>query len=104
MLFHTANYALFLPLVWLAYLLVGRMSLRAQNFLLLAASYFFYGWWDWRFLGLIAFSSLVDYVVGLSIDRARENSTQRFILFASIGVNLGILGFFKYYDFFITSL
>jgi len=104
MLFHTANYAVFLPIVWLVYLLVGRVSVRSQNFLLLVASYFFYGWWDWRFLGLIAFSSLVDYGVGLALARARENRKRRLILFASFGVNLGILGFFKYYDFFITSL
>jgi alginate O-acetyltransferase complex protein AlgI len=104
MLFHTVIYAIFLPTVWLVYMLVGRMSLRAQNFVLLVASYFFYGWWDWRFLGLIALSSLVDYIVGLSLNVTSNNRTRRLILLASLVVNLGILGFFKYYDFFITSL
>jgi D-alanyl-lipoteichoic acid acyltransferase DltB (MBOAT superfamily) len=103
-LFHTVIYAVFLPSVWILYMLVGRVSLRAQNFLLLVASYFFYGWWDWRFLGLIALSSLVDYIVGLSLDVTSENRARRLILLASLVVNLGILGFFKYYDFFITSL
>jgi alginate O-acetyltransferase complex protein AlgI len=104
MLFHTVIYAVFLPSVWLLYMLVGRVSLRAQNFVLLVASYFFYGWWDWRFLGLIALSSLVDYIVGLSLDVSSANRARRLILLASLAVNLGILGFFKYYDFFITSL
>ena len=104
MLFHTVIYAVFLPTVWLAYVLAGRVSLRSQNFVLLVASYFFYGWWDWRFLGLIALSSLVDYIVGLSLDATHEHRSRRLILLASLGVNLGILGFFKYYDFFITSL
>jgi D-alanyl-lipoteichoic acid acyltransferase DltB (MBOAT superfamily) len=104
MLFHTVIYAVFLPTVWLVYMLVGRVSLRAQNFVLLVASYFFYGWWDWRFLGLIALSSLVDYIVGLSLNLTSENRNRRLILLASLVVNLGILGFFKYYDFFITSL
>jgi D-alanyl-lipoteichoic acid acyltransferase DltB (MBOAT superfamily) len=104
MLFHTVIYAVFLPTVWLVYLLAGRISLRAQNFVLLVASYFFYGWWDWRFLGLIFVSSLVDYIVGISLDATRTPRTRRFVLLASLAVNLGILGFFKYYDFFISSL
>jgi D-alanyl-lipoteichoic acid acyltransferase DltB (MBOAT superfamily) len=103
-LFHTVIYAVFLPTVWLLYLLSGRVSLRAQNFVLLAASYFFYGWWDWRFLGLIFISSLVDYIVGISLDTTRAPRARRFVLLASLVVNLGILGFFKYYDFFISSL
>src|SRR6202050_4545433 len=104
MLFHTVTYAIFLPTVWLLYLLAGRLSVRAQNLVLLVASYFFYGWWDWRFLGLIFISSLVDYIVGLSLDATRVARARRFVLLASLVVNLGILGFFKYYDFFLSSL
>jgi D-alanyl-lipoteichoic acid acyltransferase DltB (MBOAT superfamily) len=85
------------------YAFVAQRNLRLQNILLLVASYFFYGWWDWRFLFLIAFSSLVDYCVGLWISKT-ENTTQRKIaLSISLGVNLGFLGFFKYFNFFSES-
>jgi alginate O-acetyltransferase complex protein AlgI len=108
MLFHSAIYALFLPTVLGIYALLGLIrppmrGVRAQNFLLLAASYFFYGWWDWRFVGLIILSSLIDYLVGLSLDNVSDERRRRWILGASLAANLGILGFFKYYNFFITS-
>jgi alginate O-acetyltransferase complex protein AlgI len=108
MLFHSAVYALFLPSVLGLYTLLGLIrpplrGVRAQNFLLLAASYFFYGWWDWRFVGLIILSSLIDYVVGLSLAAVDDSRGRRWILGASLAANLGILGFFKYYNFFITS-
>ena len=108
MLFHSAVYALFLPCVLGVYWLLGLIQppergLRAQNALLLAASYFFYGWWDWRFVGLIILSSLIDYVVGLSLDATPQERRRRWILGASLAANLGILGFFKYYNFFIGS-
>jgi D-alanyl-lipoteichoic acid acyltransferase DltB (MBOAT superfamily) len=78
---------------------------------LLAASYYFYGCWDWRFLGLIIISTLVDYVVGLAFDVKTVNPDappersrrHRLLLFVSLATNLGILGFFKYYNFFIES-
>lgn len=103
MLFNSPEYALFLPLVLLLYWALAR-SYRAQNALLLAASYLFYGWWDWRFLGLLIATSLVDFFVALGIERAPQRRTQRMILVASIAANLGTLGFFKYYNFFIDSL
>lgn len=78
---------------------------RGQNVLLLVSSYFFYGWWDWRFLSLIFISTVVDYWAGLAMERAGENERRRRIaLWVSVATNLGILGFFKYFNFFADSL
>jgi len=103
MLFNSLEFALFLPLVFLAYWYLFAKNLRAQNFFVLAASYFFYGWWDWRFLSLIAFSSLVDYFVGVNLGKEQDKKRRKMWLVASILVNLGFLGFFKYYNFFVQS-
>jgi alginate O-acetyltransferase complex protein AlgI len=104
MLFNSADYALFLPLVLLVYVLLRRAGLRAQNAWLLTASYVFYGWWDWRFLGLLFGTTLNDYLVGLGLERTTRPSRRRALILLSIGVNLGVLGFFKYYNFFVASL
>lgn len=96
MLFNSLQFALFLPVVFIIYWLLRRY-LRWQNLFVLAASYFFYGWWDWRFLILIAFTSLCSYLSGLWVRR------HRWCLWANIGINLLILCIFKYYDFFISS-
>lgn len=102
MLFNSFEFLLFLPLVWAAYwALSGR--LRLQNLLVVAASYVFYGWWDWRFLILIAFTSGWSYVVGLLELRRWEGKPSKALLTVSLIVNLGILGVFKYYDFFVDS-
>ncbi len=87
-------FAAFLLLHYLA-----RRSLRARNVLIVAASYVFYGWWDWRFLSLILLSSLVDYWAG----RAQARSPSRFWLALSLAANLGALGFFKYWNFFMEN-
>ena len=79
------------------------LSTRAQNAWLLVASYVFYGWWDWRFLGLILLSTVVDYFIGQRIAAADEESTKKRLLAVSITTNLGILGVFKYYGFFVQS-
>ncbi len=100
MLFNSLEFAIFLPLVLLAYYALG---LRGQNRLLLAASLFFYGWWDWRFLGLVALSAGIDYVAGLRIDGNDDEKSRWRWLWASMGANLGILGFFKYFNFFTGS-
>ncbi len=92
-------FAGFLLLYWLV-----RNNLRARNILIVAASYLFYGWWDYRFLGLILFSSVLDYIVGLGIARQTDARRRKLWLTLSIVANLGILGFFKYFDFFATSL
>lgn len=77
--------------------------MKLQNFLIVAASYLFYGWWDWRFLSLILFSTVIDYTIGRKL-RIEENQTNRkILLWTSILVNLGFLGFFKYYNFFLDN-
>lgn len=103
MLFNSLDFAIFLPLVFALYWLIPREQKKAQNLLLIAASYFFYGWWDWRFLSLIAVSTLVDYYVGSALSRKQNKSSRKALLWLSIGVNLGILGFFKYYNFFLDT-
>jgi len=67
------------------------------------ASYVFYGWWDWRFLALILFSTLVDYVIGVSLGKEENLNKRKILLWISILVNLGFLGFFKYYNFFLEN-
>lgn len=97
MLFNSIAFILFLPAVYSLYWLGGR---RYQNILLLLASYVFYGWWDWRFLGLIILSSSVDYWAGLGISAGYR---RRAWLLLSLTVNLGALAIFKYLDFGIES-
>lgn len=75
-------------------------SVRVQNLVLLVASYVFYGWWDWRFLGLVAFSTVLDYAVALRIAAASDPDARRRWLLASVAVGLSVLGFFKYFNFF----
>jgi len=103
MLFNSIDFALFLPIVFILYWFVTQKKLKFQNILLLIASYVFYGWWDWRFLSLIIFSSLVDYFLGLAIFKSDDKKHRKLYLIASLAVNLGFLGFFKYYNFFAQS-
>jgi len=98
--FNSLQYAAFLPLVLLVYWQLHR---RGQNLLLLAASYLFYSFWDWRFLGLLMLSTTVDFVTGRVLARTDDNQHRRWVLAVSIVTNLGILGFFKYFNFFIDS-
>jgi D-alanyl-lipoteichoic acid acyltransferase DltB (MBOAT superfamily) len=102
MLFNSLEFLGFFPLVFALYWLLHR-SIKAQNFLLLVASYFFYGSWDWRFLSLIIFSSCVDFFIGLRLKKTEKSSHRKWLLSVSLVANLGILGIFKYYDFFIES-
>jgi D-alanyl-lipoteichoic acid acyltransferase DltB (MBOAT superfamily) len=99
--FDSPVYYLFLTLVVVIY---WRLARRAQNLLLLAASYFFYGWWDWRFLILIAVSTVVDFFCARIIDRSEDLVKRRLLLALSLTINLGFLGFFKYFNFFEDSL
>lgn len=103
MLFNSLEFALFLPAVFALYWFVFRRSLQGQNVFLLIASYVFYGWWDWRFLSLIVISSLTDYVVGIQLARTRVVSRRKLLLITSLVINLGLLGFFKYFNFFVDS-
>ncbi|HRZ41694.1 MAG TPA: MBOAT family O-acyltransferase [Bacteroidales bacterium] len=103
MLFNSIDFAVFLPIVFVLYWFVTQGRLRLQNLLIVAASYLFYGWWDWRFLSLILFSTLVDYTVGLALKDVENQRKRKLWLLASIFVNLGLLGFFKYYNFFAEN-
>jgi len=103
MLFNSLEFAIFLPIVFFVYWFIFRTKLRLQNAFLIFASYFFYGWWDWRFLSLIFFSSMVDYTVGLGLQKKQGKQTRKLLLLVSVLVNIGFLGFFKYYNFFLES-
>ncbi|MCP4438913.1 MAG: MBOAT family protein [Aureispira sp.] len=103
MLFNSVEFAIFLPIVFILYWFVFSKHLKAQNFLLLVVSYLFYGWWDWRFLSLIIFSSFVDYGVGIAMHNSSHKTRRKLLLWVSICVNLGFLGFFKYFNFFAES-
>lgn len=102
MLFNSAEFVGFLIVVYGLYRALGR-SFKAQNALLLAASYFFYGCWDWRFLGLIAFTTLVDYSVGLKLAGTDNPAARKRWLAVSVVTDLSVLGFFKYFNFFSES-
>ncbi|MGK0187478.1 MAG: alginate O-acetyltransferase complex protein AlgI [Verrucomicrobiales bacterium] len=104
MLFQSLEYALFLPAVFFCYWSLARHSLAAQNLFLIGASYMFYAWWDWRFVSLIVLSSLVDFVAGLFLGKTKQGALRNVFLLASLATNLGILGVFKYFDFFAASL
>ena len=104
MLFNSLSFAVFLPVVFILYWFVTNKDLRIQNLLLLAASYFFYASWDYRFLFLLIFSTLLDYFSGIKMNRVRNRNQKRLWLSLSIIINLGFLGIFKYYNFFASSL
>ncbi|MEW5676294.1 MBOAT family O-acyltransferase [Flavobacterium enshiense] len=103
MLFNSIQYLFFLPLIFALYWLVNKKSLKLQNILLLAASYYFYACWDWRFLFLLMFSTGLDYYTGLKMHDAQSAKLKKFWFWLSIGINVGFLGVFKYYNFFVES-
>jgi D-alanyl-lipoteichoic acid acyltransferase DltB (MBOAT superfamily) len=101
MVFNSLTFLVFLAVVLVLYY---RLSQRGQNLMLLAASYVFYGWWDYRFLSLLLFTSLFDYACALKIDGETRPGRRKLFVASSIFVNLGVLGIFKYYNFFASSL
>ncbi len=103
MIFNSLEFALFFPLFFVIYSLLYT-NLKKQNLIILVASYLFYGWWDWRFLTLIMASTLVDFIIGLEIAKASHEKKRKKLLLISIFFNLGLLAFFKYYNFFIDNL
>ena len=104
MLFNSIEFAIFLPIVFLLYWFVFNRNLKLQNLFIVVVSYVFYGWWDWRFLFLIAFTSFCSWGSGLLIEKNRENPKKaKAVSVLNIVINLLILGVFKYYDFFVTS-
>ncbi len=103
MFFNSIDFALFLPIVFGLYWFVVNKNLTLQNGLIVVASYVFYGWWDWHFLSLIFISTLIDYFVGLGLQKQEKARVRKALLWISILANLGFLGFFKYYNFFVES-
>jgi D-alanyl-lipoteichoic acid acyltransferase DltB (MBOAT superfamily) len=103
MLFNSLEFAIFLPIIFIIYWFINSNTLRFQNIFLLISSYVFYGWWDYRFLLLIVFSSLIDFLIGIGMSKTDNKSKRKLLLLISICVNIGFLGFFKYYNFFVDS-
>ena len=101
MLFNSSEFLLFLPIVFILYWFVFNKNLKSQNLLILVSSYVFYGWWDYRFLSLLFLSTIVDYLIGLNIPKQGLKKKQKLLLWCSVLVNLSVLGFFKYYNFFL---
>ncbi|MEM7087230.1 MAG: MBOAT family protein [Bacteroidota bacterium] len=103
MLFNSLDFALFLPVVFILYWFVAKGPLRLQNILILLSSYLFYGWWDARFLLLIAASTVIDYSIGRQLAVSEKAGKRKLLLWTSIIANIGILGYFKYANFFIEN-
>ena len=103
MFFNSLHFAVFLPIVFILYWFVCNKNKSWQNGLLIIASYYFYACWDWRFLFLLVFSTLLDYFSGIQIEKSKSVKESKFWFWLSIIVNLGFLGVFKYYNFFATS-
>jgi D-alanyl-lipoteichoic acid acyltransferase DltB (MBOAT superfamily) len=103
MLFNSIDFAVFLPIIFILYWFLTNKNLKLQNLLIVFASYTFYGWWDWRFLTLILFSTIIDYAIGINLSKQENQTKRKILLWTSILVNLGFLGFFKYYNFFLDN-
>ena len=104
MLFNSLQFLIFLPSVFFLYWYVFNKTLKLQNSFILISSYFFYSWWDYRFLSLIFISTVVDYFVGFNIPKQDSKKKQKLLLWCSVLFNLIVLGFFKYFNFFVDSL
>ena len=102
MIFNSPIFAIFLLIVFAIYWSLNK-TLKLQNLFIVVASYFFYGWWDWRFLSLLFASSIIDFTTAYYIQRSGKISTRKILIAISLFANLGMLGTFKYYDFFVTS-
>ena len=103
MLFNSFQFPVFLAIVFCLYWFVFQKNIKGQNILILVASYVFYGFWDWRFVGLIFLSSVTDYLIGQGLSKEKRESKRKMLMGISLLVNLGMLCFFKYFNFFIDS-
>lgn len=104
MLFNSIEFAIFFPIIFILYFLFFNNNIRYRNLFIICISYFFYAMWDWRFLSLIIISSIADYLIGFKIYDSKDEKTRRGFLLLSVIINIGILGFFKYFNFFTDSL
>lgn len=103
MLFNSIDFAVFLPLVFALYWFVFNRNIKTQNLLIVIASYVFYGWWEWRFLSLIILSTILDFIIGQMLVCTERIHHRRLLLWTSISINLGLLGYFKYANFFLDN-
>lgn len=103
MLFNSIEFAVFLPITFIVYWFILNKNIKTQNLLVLLASYLFYGWWNWKFLSLIIFSSFIDYFISLALYKCTANKKRKLLLLTSIFVNIGFLCVFKYFNFFIDN-
>lgn len=103
MFFNSLDFAIFLPIVFLLYWFVVQKNIEYQNALIVISSYVFYSWWDWRFLSLIIFSTLIDYSIGQRLRVEQARFKRKILMGFSILINIGFLGFFKYYNFFLEN-
>jgi len=111
MLFNSIEFSIFLPIVFFLYWFVFQRNLKLQNFFLITSSYFFYAWWDWRFLFLITITSISSWSLGLLMQKVDNGNfvnkyfftSRKFLNICNIVINVSILGFFKYYNFFAES-
>ena len=104
MLFNSIEYLIFLPTVFLIYWVIFNRSVKSQNIVLLLSSYFFYGWWDFRLLSLIVFSTMINYWAGKKIFHNCDHTVKKVYLYFSLFANLGVLAIFKYFNFFLESI
>ena len=102
MLFNSVEFGIFFPVVFIIYWCLNK-RLQLQNFFILSSSYFFYGYWNWKFLFLIILSSFLDYFIGSAIYKTGNSNHKKILLFTSVFFNLGMLFYFKYTNFFIDS-
>src|ERR1700761_5795976 len=100
MVFNSINFFIFLPIFFILYFLLGN-NLKYQNYLIFISSLLFYGFWDYRFVLLLVLNTIIDYYFGLALFKEKVQKTKKMILFGAIFLNLGILFFFKYFNFFI---
>lgn len=104
MVFNSLSFLIFFLVFFFSYWIINnKFNISIRNLFIILASYLFYGWWDWRFLSLIIVSSTVDFIIGYQLNRNKCISYRKVLLICSVLINIGILGFFKYFNFFIES-
>ena len=103
MIFNSIEFGIFYTIVIITYWIFFNKKDKPRNIFLIVVSYIFYGWWDWRFLSLIVISSFIDFIIGKMIFKEEKQQKRKWLLIVSLCVNLGFLGFFKYFNFFVDS-